>query len=109
MDKKLLFLFYFSFFVFLSANAQEITKEEACTEYFYILTKADTTFAQMRACDSAVAEIQKRISEGNISEQNEILMYQEIVETKKEKLLLEAKLEEYGILAKQLKYQCENN
>ncbi len=108
MDKKLLFLICFFIFIF-TATAQEITKEEACTEYFYILTKADTTFAQMRACDSAIAEIQSRISKGGISEQNELLMYQEIVETKKEKILLEVKLKEYGILAKQLKYQCENN
>ena len=111
MDKKIPFIFCFLFFSFLylSASAQEPTREDACREYENILAKVDTTFAQMRACDSAMAEIQDRISKGDISEQNEILMYQEIVEIKKQKVLLESKLKKYGVLAKQLEYHCKND
>lgn len=116
MYKKLLTLLILSIFLFfpLSSRSQILdengdTVSSNCLLYEDILSSVDTLYAQMRACDSAIAEIQNRISKGSISEQNEILMYQEIDVIKKEKILLEAKLEEYGILAKQLKYQCENN
>ena len=109
MDKKIPFIFCFLFFYFLSASAQEPTREDACREYENILAKVDTTFAQMRACDSAMAEIQDRINKGNITEQNQLQMYQQIVEIKKQKILLEVKIKEYGVLAKQLEYHCKND
>lgn len=112
MKKILLVL---TFFYFTNVTSQVVLDENgdtvnpSCLLYEDMLSSVDTLYAQMRACDSAVAEIQKRISKGNISEQNEILMYQEIVDIKKQKISLQAKLEEYGILAKELKYSCDNN
>ncbi len=107
MDKKITSLFLF-FFIFISAYSQT-DSVDACREYEKVLQQADTLFAQMRAYDSAMIEINRKILRGGISESVEDRLYRQIDDLKKEKEILQKKMEEYAVKAKTLRMECENS
>lgn len=107
MDKKTALTLFF-FVIFLSAYSQT-DSVDACKEYEKMLLQADTLFAQMRAYDSAVIEINRKILRGGISESVEDRLYRQIDDLKKEKEILQKKMEEYAVKAKTLRMECENS